>query len=171
MFANEGSISSSSPDFHNELHETGGCPANPSYDNRGPSVTFGSPLETKKGGNKVKPTADLNPPVFEFMKKDATNTPSSNHDHKGNDVSKDGRSLAPEVDLVANSSEKDITNLTPIGANAGERVPLPVIAANKESVVIRVEVHNKILNALLYKCHSLIFIFPKLVSLLTRKMA
>lgn len=116
-----GSISSSFPDFHNELHETGGCPANPSYDNRGPSVTFGSPHETKKCGNKVKPTADLNPPVFEFIKMDATNTSSSNHDHKGNDVSKDGRSLAPEVDLVANSSEKDITNLTPIGANAGER--------------------------------------------------
>ncbi|XP_012573634.1 protein SWOLLEN 1-like isoform X3 [Cicer arietinum] len=123
-------------DSQNALHETGGCPANPSYDNCGSSVTFGSPLEAEKGVNKVKPAANLNPPVFEFMNKDATNTSSSDHDHKGNDVSKDGRSLAPEVDLVANSSKKDITDLTPIGANAVERGPFPAVSTNKESMVL-----------------------------------
>lgn len=160
MFVNEGSISSSFPDSQNALHETGGCPANPSYDNCGSSVTFGSPLEAEKGVNKVKPAANLNPPVFEFMNKDATNTSSSDHDHKGNDVSKDGRSLAPEVDLVANSSKKDITDLTPIGANAVERGPFPAVSTNKESMVIRVVVHNKIIKALLFECYSLLFIFP-----------
>ncbi|GAU24507.1 hypothetical protein TSUD_156190, partial [Trifolium subterraneum] len=111
----------------------------------------------EKPGDEVNATANLNPPVFELMNKDATitsssdhdhkendvsknmdatNTPSSDHDHKGNDVSKDGRSLAPEVDLLANLSEKDVTDLTQIGANAGERGPFPVIAANKESVAV-----------------------------------
>ncbi|CAJ2664031.1 unnamed protein product [Trifolium pratense] len=111
----------------------------------------------KKQGNEVNATANLNPPVFELMNKDATNTsssdhdhkgndvskdmdatntPSSDHNHKGNDVSKDARSLAPEVDLVANLSQKDVTDLTQIGANAGERGPFPVIAANKESVAV-----------------------------------
>lgn len=142
MFANEGSISSSVPDPHNELHETGGCPANPSYNKCGPSATFGSPIETEKGVN-IKPTANLNTPVFEFVNKEARNTSSSDHDHKGNDVSKDGRSVAPDVGLVANSSKKDVTDLTPIGAKAGVRGSFPVIAANKESVVIRVAVHNK----------------------------
>ncbi|XP_050871446.1 uncharacterized protein LOC127074188 isoform X3 [Lathyrus oleraceus] len=118
-----GSISSSVPDPHNELHETGGCPANPSYNKCGPSATFGSPLETEKGVS-IKPTANLNTPVFEFVNKEARNTSSSDHDHMGNDVSKDGRSLDPDVDLVANSSKKDITDLTPIGEKAGERGPL-----------------------------------------------
>ncbi|GAU49345.1 hypothetical protein TSUD_184280 [Trifolium subterraneum] len=93
----------------------------------------------EKHVDEVNATANLNPPVFELLNKDATNTsssdhdhkgndvskdmdatntPSSDHDHKGNDVSKDGRSLAPEVDLVANLSEKDVTDLTQIGANA-----------------------------------------------------
>ncbi|CAK8562718.1 unnamed protein product [Lathyrus sativus] len=118
-----GSISSSVSDPHNELHETGGCPANPSYNKCGLSATFGSPLETEKGVN-IKPTGNMNTPVFEFVNKDARNTSSSDHDHKGNDVSKDGRSLAPDVDLVTNSSKKDVTDLTPIGAKAGERGPL-----------------------------------------------
>lgn len=123
MLANEGSISSSIPDPHNELHETEGCPADPSYNKHGPSATFGSPLETEKSVN-IKPTANLNTPVFEFVNKDARNTSSSDHDHKGNVVSKDGRNLAPDVDLVANLSKKDVTDLAPKGTKAGERGPV-----------------------------------------------
>ncbi|CAI8609577.1 unnamed protein product [Vicia faba] len=118
-----GSISPSIPDPHNELHETGGCLANPSYYKCGPSATFGSPLETEKGVS-IKPTANLNTPVFDFVNEDARNTSSFDHDHKGNDVSKDGKSLAPDVDLVAHSSKKDVTDSTPIGSKAGERGPL-----------------------------------------------
>lgn len=128
------------PDSHNELHETGGCHANPTDNTCGPSVTFGSPPAGENDENQVKPTAQLNPTVSEFMNTDAKNTSSSDHDHKGNAVSKDERSLAPEVNPAANSFNKDETDLTTLGTNAGERDPFPVTTTNKESMVILVAV-------------------------------
>lgn len=136
------------------MHKTGGSPANPSDNTCGPSVTFQSPPETGNDENQVKPTDNLNPPVSEFINKDATNT-SSDHDHKGNDVSKDERNSTPEVNPVANSSKKDVTDLTIIGTNAGEKESVPVTATNKESTVILVAVHNPILKALLLEHYSL----------------
>ncbi|KAJ1390090.1 Agenet-like domain [Sesbania bispinosa] len=136
LFANEGSISSSLPESHNELHETGGCPADSTNNTCGSSVTFGSPPGTEKDGNQVKPAANLNPPVSEFINKDATNILSSDHNHKENAVSKDERSLTPEVNPVADLSKEDVTDLTTKGAHAGERQPVPVIASNKQSTVV-----------------------------------
>ncbi|XP_058757717.1 uncharacterized protein LOC131630977 isoform X2 [Vicia villosa] len=60
---------------------------------------------------------------------------SANPPYNKHDVSKDGRSVVPDVGLVANSSKKDVTDWTPIGAKAGARGPFPVIVANKDSVV------------------------------------
>lgn len=156
FFTNEGSISSSLPDFHNELHETGGCPApaNPTSITCGPSVTFGSPVETEKDDNQVKPTANLNPPISESINKDATNM-SSDHGHKENDVSKDEKSLTPEVNPVANLSKEDITDLTTKGTGTGKRQPVPVVAANKESTVILVTAHYPSLKELSSECYSL----------------
>lgn len=146
---------SSSTDSHNELHETGGFPANPTINTCGPSVSFGSPPEGEKDENQVKPITQLNPTVSELMNTDAKSALSSDHDPKGNAVSKDERSLAPEVDPAANSFKKDETDLTTLGANACERDPFPVTATNKESMVILVAVDYQSLKALLFECYSL----------------
>ncbi|XP_061337001.1 uncharacterized protein LOC133284060 isoform X2 [Gastrolobium bilobum] len=132
--ANKGFISSS-PDSHIKLHETGGCPANPSISTCGPSITFGIHPENEKDGNQVKTSADLNPPASEFINKDEKNM-STDHDPKGNDASKNERSLIPEVNPAVNLSKKDILDLTTRGTNVGKSQTVPVTPANKASTVV-----------------------------------
>ncbi|XP_019421002.1 PREDICTED: uncharacterized protein LOC109331142 isoform X1 [Lupinus angustifolius] len=186
-----GPVSSSHvPDSHVELHETGGSPAYLTNSTCTPSITFGSTPETEKNGNQVKASCSLNSPVSD-INTDATNTPTAAHDPKGNDASKDERSLTSEVsqranadlttkvkascslnspvsDLhtdatntltpahdpkgndaskdersltsevspVSNSSQKVNADLTIEGKDVGERLPLPLTAANKAPMVL-----------------------------------
>jgi len=129
------------------LHETGGSPANNADNACGASVTFGSQPETEKDVNQVKASAHLNPSISECINKDALNM-STNHDPKGNDASKEERSLAP----VANLSKKNVSGKTTKGTNSGKRQRA---AANKASMVIPVVVHNLSLKALLSEIYSL----------------
>ncbi|KAK8471422.1 hypothetical protein PHAVU_003G221300 [Phaseolus vulgaris] len=126
LSANEGS-KSSLPDSCTKLHETGGSPANNADNACGASVTFGSQPETEKDVNQVKASAHLNPSISECINKDALNM-STNHDPKGNDASKEERSLAP----VANLSKKNVSGKTTKGTNSGKRQRA---AANKASMV------------------------------------
>ncbi|RDY01753.1 hypothetical protein CR513_14880, partial [Mucuna pruriens] len=133
LFANEGSKSSSLHDSCTELHETGRSPANHTDNTCGASVISVSHPETEKDVNQVKASAHPNPAVSECIIKDALNTST---DPKGNDASKDERSLAPEVNPVANLSKKDVSEKTTKRTNSGKRQRAPVTAANKASKVV-----------------------------------
>ncbi|KAE9607437.1 putative transcription factor interactor and regulator C3H-WRC/GRF family [Lupinus albus] len=84
---------------------------------------------------KVKASCSLNSPVSD-LNTDATNTLTPAHDPKGNDASKDERSLTSEVSPVANSSQKVNADLTTEGKDVVERLPLPLTAANKAPMVL-----------------------------------
>ena len=129
------------------MHETGGCPAYTTSYACGLSTALGSPPETVKDRNQVKVSANLNPPVSEFITSDAANVLPTVHDPEGNDTSKDEGSLTPEV--VANLPKEDAAGLTTKGKDVGKRQPVSVTAANKVSTVILVVVHNPSLKALL----------------------
>ncbi|KAL2321563.1 hypothetical protein Fmac_025942 [Flemingia macrophylla] len=127
LFANEGS-KSSIPDSCTKLHGTGSSPANPADNTSGSSVKFGSHPETEKDVNQVNASAHL---VSECINKDALNL-STGHDPKGNDASKDERSLAPVVTL----SKKDVSEKTTKRTNSGKKKQqVPIIAADKASMV------------------------------------
>lgn len=65
---------------------------------------------------------------------------STAQDLKGNNASKDDRSLTPEVNPVANLSKKDVADVNQ--EDLGKRHPVPVIADNKTSTVSLVAVYN-----------------------------
>ncbi|CAL0331156.1 unnamed protein product [Lupinus luteus] len=106
-----GPVSSHVPDSHVELHETGGSPAYLTKSTCSPSITFGSTPEAEKNGNQVKASCSLNSPVSD-KNTDATNTSTPAPDPKGNDASKDVRSLTSELNTVANLSQKVNADLT-----------------------------------------------------------
>ncbi|XP_019446089.1 PREDICTED: uncharacterized protein LOC109349651 isoform X3 [Lupinus angustifolius] len=124
------------PDSHIELHKTGSSPAYPTNSICNPTITFGSTPETKENGNQVKASCSLNSPVSELINRVVANTLTIAHDPKGSDASKDGRSLTSEVNPVANLSQKDIADLTTKGKEVGERLPVPLTAANRASMVV-----------------------------------
>ncbi|MED6146388.1 hypothetical protein PIB30_033997 [Stylosanthes scabra] len=113
-----------------------------------------SVMGTEKNGSQVKVSSNLNPPVSKsIIIRDAKHTLSTVHVSKGNDSSKDERSLTPEVnDLKGNDVSKDERSLTPVvmanlpkddatelakkGKNVSKRKAVSVAEANKTSTAV-----------------------------------
>ncbi|MED6148033.1 hypothetical protein PIB30_049368 [Stylosanthes scabra] len=149
-------------DNHAKLRETGGFSAYTITNACGPSTTLGSLPETEKNGSQAKVSANLNPPVSKsIIIRDAKHTLSIVHVPKGNDSSRDERSLTPEVnDLKGNDASKDERSLTPEvmanfpkddatelakkGENVSKRKPVSVAVANKTSTISDREVSQNV---------------------------